>query len=66
MSEGVFTYRAENGNVCEIVDTFAEMLHLNEIWGCLGQNPFFCFLIGEFFLHSVLLLPKIIALDFSS
>jgi len=22
MGEGVFTYRAENGNVCEIVDTF--------------------------------------------
>jgi formylmethanofuran--tetrahydromethanopterin N-formyltransferase len=28
MSEGVFTYRAENGNVCEIVDTFAEMFPL--------------------------------------
>jgi formylmethanofuran--tetrahydromethanopterin N-formyltransferase len=25
MTEGTFTYRAENGNVCEIVDTFAEM-----------------------------------------
>lgn len=25
MSEETFTYRAENGNVCEIVDTFAEM-----------------------------------------
>jgi formylmethanofuran--tetrahydromethanopterin N-formyltransferase len=25
MSENVFTYKAENGNVCEIVDTFAEM-----------------------------------------
>jgi formylmethanofuran--tetrahydromethanopterin N-formyltransferase len=25
MSEEVFTYRAESGNVCEIVDTFAEM-----------------------------------------
>jgi len=28
MSEGVFTYRAENGNICEIVDTFAEMFPL--------------------------------------
>ncbi len=28
MSEEVFTYRAENGNVCEIVDTFAEMFPL--------------------------------------
>ena len=28
MGEGVFTYRAENGNVCEIVDTFAEMFPL--------------------------------------
>jgi formylmethanofuran--tetrahydromethanopterin N-formyltransferase len=28
MSEGVFTYRAENGNVCEIVDTFSEMFPL--------------------------------------
>lgn len=25
MSEKAFTYRAENGNVCQIVDTFAEM-----------------------------------------
>jgi len=25
MTEGLFTYRAENGNTCEIVDTFAEM-----------------------------------------
>jgi formylmethanofuran--tetrahydromethanopterin N-formyltransferase len=25
MSEGIFTYKAESGNVCEIVDTFAEM-----------------------------------------
>jgi len=25
MNEEVFTYKAENGNVCEIVDTFAEM-----------------------------------------
>jgi len=25
MSEETFTYKAENGNVCEIVDTFAEM-----------------------------------------
>jgi len=43
MIERIFTYRAENGNVSEIVDTFAEMLHHNEIWGCLGQNPFFLF-----------------------
>ena len=28
MSERVFTYRAENGNTCEIVDTFAEMFPL--------------------------------------
>jgi len=28
MSDEVFTYRAENGNVCEIVDTFAEMFPL--------------------------------------
>ena len=28
MGEGIFTYRAENGNVCEIVDTFAEMFPL--------------------------------------
>jgi formylmethanofuran--tetrahydromethanopterin N-formyltransferase len=28
MSEKVFTYKAENGNVCEIVDTFAEMFPL--------------------------------------
>jgi formylmethanofuran--tetrahydromethanopterin N-formyltransferase len=28
MTEGIFTYRAENGNVCEIVDTFAEMFPL--------------------------------------
>ena len=28
MSEGVFTYRAEDGNACEIVDTFAEMFPL--------------------------------------
>jgi formylmethanofuran--tetrahydromethanopterin N-formyltransferase len=28
MGEGVFAYRAENGNVCEIVDTFAEMFPL--------------------------------------
>jgi len=28
MGEGLFTYRAENGNVCEIVDTFAEMFPL--------------------------------------
>ena len=25
MSERMFTFTAENGNVCEIVDTFAEM-----------------------------------------
>jgi len=25
MSEEAFTYRAENGNVCEIENTFAEM-----------------------------------------
>jgi len=25
MSEEIFTYKAENGNVCEVVDTFAEM-----------------------------------------
>jgi formylmethanofuran--tetrahydromethanopterin N-formyltransferase len=28
MNEEVFTYKAENGNVCEIVDTFAEMFPL--------------------------------------
>jgi len=28
MDAGIFTYRAENGNVCEIVDTFAEMFPL--------------------------------------
>lgn len=28
MSEETFTYRAENGNTCEIVDTFAEMFSL--------------------------------------
>jgi len=28
MSEGKFTYRAENGNVCDIIDTFAEMFPL--------------------------------------
>jgi len=28
MTEGIFVYRAENGNVCEIVDTFAEMFPL--------------------------------------
>lgn len=28
MSEQIFTYRAENGNTCEIVDTFAEMFPL--------------------------------------
>jgi formylmethanofuran--tetrahydromethanopterin N-formyltransferase len=28
MTEGIFTYRAENGNICEIVDTFAEMFPL--------------------------------------
>jgi formylmethanofuran--tetrahydromethanopterin N-formyltransferase len=28
MSEETFTYRAENGNTCEIVDTFAEMFPL--------------------------------------
>jgi len=28
MSEKTFTYRAENGNVCDIVDTFAEMFLL--------------------------------------
>jgi formylmethanofuran--tetrahydromethanopterin N-formyltransferase len=28
MSEKTFTYKAENGNVCEIVDTFAEMFPL--------------------------------------
>jgi len=28
MSEEMFTYRAENGNTCEIVDTFAEMFPL--------------------------------------
>ncbi|HVP93368.1 MAG TPA: formylmethanofuran--tetrahydromethanopterin N-formyltransferase [Acidobacteriota bacterium] len=28
MSEKTFTYKAENGNICEIVDTFAEMFPL--------------------------------------
>jgi len=28
MIEGSFTYRAENGNICEIADTFAEMFPL--------------------------------------
>jgi len=28
MSEETFTYKAENGNTCQIVDTFAEMFHL--------------------------------------
>jgi len=28
MTEEIFTYRAENGNVCEIADTFAEMFPL--------------------------------------
>jgi len=28
MSEEIFTYRAENGNTCEVVDTFAEMFPL--------------------------------------
>jgi len=28
MSEKAFTYRAENGNTCEVVDTFAEMFPL--------------------------------------
>jgi formylmethanofuran--tetrahydromethanopterin N-formyltransferase len=28
MSEKVFSYKAENGNVCEVVDTFAEMFPL--------------------------------------
>jgi formylmethanofuran--tetrahydromethanopterin N-formyltransferase len=28
MTEGAFTYRTENGNACEIVDTFAEMFPL--------------------------------------
>jgi hypothetical protein len=31
MGEGIFTYKAENGNVCEIVDTFAETFTLMEI-----------------------------------
>jgi len=28
MSEETFTYKAENGNICEIVDTFVETCHL--------------------------------------
>jgi formylmethanofuran--tetrahydromethanopterin N-formyltransferase len=28
MTEGMFTYKTENGNICEIVDTFAEMFTL--------------------------------------
>ena len=31
MGEGIFTYKAENGNVCKIVDTFAEMFTRLEI-----------------------------------
>jgi len=30
MIEEKFTYRAESGNVCEIVDTFAEMFLMLE------------------------------------
>jgi hypothetical protein len=44
MSEGVFTYRAENGNVCEIVDTFAETFTVMETF---PANPLF------FLLHVV-------------
>ncbi|MGQ9641737.1 MAG: formylmethanofuran--tetrahydromethanopterin N-formyltransferase [Candidatus Bathycorpusculaceae bacterium] len=48
MSEKIFTYRAENGNVCEIVDTFAEMFPMwagrilitadNEKWALTAAN----------------------------
>ncbi|MEM3360376.1 MAG: formylmethanofuran--tetrahydromethanopterin N-formyltransferase [Candidatus Bathyarchaeia archaeon] len=48
MSEKVFTYRAENGNTCEIVDTFAEMFPMwagrilitaeNEKWALTAAN----------------------------
>jgi len=33
MSEETFTYKAENGNTCEIVDTFAEMFSMSKILG---------------------------------
>ena len=42
MGEGVFTYRAENGNVCEIVDTFAETFTVMEI---SPANPLFIYLM---------------------
>jgi formylmethanofuran--tetrahydromethanopterin N-formyltransferase len=48
MSEEVFTYRAENGNVCNITDTFAEMFPLwagrvlitseNERWSLIAAT----------------------------
>ncbi|MGB9713800.1 MAG: formylmethanofuran--tetrahydromethanopterin N-formyltransferase [Candidatus Bathyarchaeales archaeon] len=48
MSEKVFTYKAENGNTCEIVDTFAEMFPMwagrvlitaeNEKWALTAAN----------------------------
>jgi formylmethanofuran--tetrahydromethanopterin N-formyltransferase len=48
MSEKVFTYKAENGNTCEVVDTFAEMFPMwagrvlvtaeNEKWALTAAN----------------------------
>jgi formylmethanofuran--tetrahydromethanopterin N-formyltransferase len=48
MSEKIFTYKAENGNTCEIVDTFAEMFPMwagrvlitaeNEKWALTAAN----------------------------
>jgi formylmethanofuran--tetrahydromethanopterin N-formyltransferase len=48
MSGKIFTYKAENGNVCEIVDTFAEMFPMwagrvlitadNEKWALTAAN----------------------------
>ncbi|MDI6691257.1 MAG: hypothetical protein QME50_05245 [Candidatus Bathyarchaeota archaeon] len=36
---GIFTYKAENGNTCEIVDTFAEMFPMLVI--SPAKFPFF-------------------------
>jgi hypothetical protein len=47
MIEEKFTYTAENGNVCEIVDTFAEMFARLEI--SPANSPFFWCKIGQLF-----------------
>jgi len=53
MGEGVFTYRAENGNACEIVDTFAETFTVMETSPAIPLFIYLMMALGvKFYAHT--------------